>query len=412
LLRTVSVFQFNIHGACVKRTLHIINQLKKEMTYNQHELGNLQHMRFLLILATFCLLCASGYLWCIYSGLPYAEIASLGAVAYFEYVPDGPSYLSLAVTPGRWALFQTFIRLLFGGSIASTAWLLTRKGYREELRALSGEARLASVALQRTLAQLTGLQLVIACVLQLIIFAVRMLWLQQDTLSPDEITSHDAFVREGAAAVGSFYPIPNNHVFYNFSSWLLAQVLPGQVREVMRLPSLLVATFGTVFTHLLLTHFRNFRVATLVTALSGLSTVMVIYAASGRGYYLQLVCIQLAFFAIVGLLTKPTYWRLGWAIFIVCSILGLYTIPTYAAPLASLVALLLTHSLWKAGRARTAIWGGLALATAIVLITAGLIVCACGSRVGLVAVAYKSVCEFQFVYQFLATRVGVCLRNK
>ncbi|WP_143080038.1 hypothetical protein [Hymenobacter arizonensis] len=192
-------------------------------------------------------------------------------------------------------------------------------------------------------------------------------------MSPDEITSYDAFVHQGAAAVTSFYPIPNNHVFYNFLCWVAAKVVPGKVLLIMRLPSLIVATAGTALSYALLTRFLNFRVASLVIALFGFSTLTVLYAASGRGYFVQMVCIELAFFAVLGIATKPDYWRLSWATFVLSSVVGLYTIPTFAAPLVSLGILLLAVSVQFPAHARARYYASLLSAGAIIIVTAGVL---------------------------------------
>lgn len=328
-------------------------------------------MRFLLLVAVVCLLAASAYLAAIFGPAPYAAVARLGHVAYFEDVPDGLLRLHLALTPGRYAAFRAGTWALLSGGLLGTLGLLGAAGGRRELRRLGREARRAGAALARTVRRLPGRERAAAAALLLAILAVRLVWFFTDPPSPDEIASYDCFVREGPVAVASFYPIPNNHVFYNFLAWGLAQLVPGApVRVVMRLPSLLVATAGTALGYALLAHFRGFRVATLVTALFGLTRVSIIYAASGRGYFLQFVCLQLAFFAVVGLATRHPYRRLAWAVFVGSSTVGLYAIPTYAAPLAALGLALLAAGGGFRPRHRRRFWGQLGLAGAIIGATA------------------------------------------
>ncbi|WP_426059211.1 hypothetical protein [Hymenobacter sp. B1770] len=330
-------------------------------------------MRFLLLLGSLCLLGATVYLAGIFWFSSYEDLARLGAVPYHEYVPDGPSYLQLALTPSRYAAFRTGLGILLAGSLISSALLILQPAYRSEFKGLGQEARQALGALRGTAHQLSRTEVVVSGGLLLAILLARLCWLFLDPMSPDEITSYDAFVHQGAAAVTSFYPIPNNHVFYNFLCWIAAQALPNHVLLIVRLPSLLVATVGTAISYGLLTWFLNFRVATVVTALFGLTPLTVLYAASGRGYFMQMVCIELAFFAAVGTVTKPNFQRLGWAVFVLSSIIGLYTIPTYAAPLVALAVLLLAASLQLPAQARAGYYAHMLGAGAIIMVTAGVL---------------------------------------
>ncbi|MDB5236019.1 MAG: hypothetical protein JWR44_3012, partial [Hymenobacter sp.] len=298
-------------------------------------------MRFLVFVAALGLLVASLYLALIFGNVPYAALQRLGQVAYYEYAPDGPNYLTLALTPGSYKALRIGSWGLLACSSLATIAVLQKAIFRREILRLKLECSLATTALATVIRSLTVGQRLLAAMLLLLTLGAQVLWLLNDPLSPDEIGSYDAFVHEGPAAIASFYPIPNNHVGYNFLSWLMAQVLPGSVRLTLRLPSLLVATAGTALSYALLTRISNFRVATLVTALFGLTKLTIIYAAAGRGYYLQLACLQLAFFATYELATGGRYRRLSWAVFTSASVIGLYAIPTFALPLASLAAALL-----------------------------------------------------------------------
>ena len=145
-------------------------------------------------------------------------------------------------------------------------------------------------------------------------------------------------MREGLVAITSYYPIPNNHIFYNLLAWPLAKASLSP-RLVMRLPTLVLGTCGTITGYVLLARVTGLRLATLITGLVGLVPVWVYYAAVGRGYFIQFCLLQIGFFAVIELLRPGSaYWRLSWLAFVASSILGLYTIPTYAYPLASLLA--------------------------------------------------------------------------
>ncbi len=323
-------------------------------------------MRFLLLVASICLLVASGCLVGIFGPAPYAAVERLGHIGYFEYAPDGLSFFKLALTPARYAVFRVVLAGLLGGSLLATIAQLRAPRSRRQLRRLGQETHRAAAALVRTVRQLSVSERVVAGILLLSLLATWLVWFLIDPLSPDEIGSYDAFVHEGPVAIASFYPIPNNHVFYNFCCWLLSPLALGHVRVVMRLPSLLAATAGTALSYALLTRLCTFRVATVVTALFSLTPLTIIYAASGRGYYVQLLCLQLAFFAVVELMTARRNQRLAWAVFIGSSILGLYTVPTFASPLLALALVLTAGSQCFHPRQRGHFWGRVFGAGAII----------------------------------------------
>jgi hypothetical protein len=297
-------------------------------------------MRLIVLVAALGLVAASGMLALIYLPASYAQVARLSHVAYFEYYPDGPVYLTLSVTAQGFAGLRMSILALLVVSTIISALLLRQRVFRGEARKLFREWRGAIAALKGTLQALTRTQLIMGAALLGVLGSLQLFQLLADPLSPDELVSYDAFVHQGAVAITGFYPIPNNHVFYNLLCGLLKPVLPGHVRAIMRLPSFLVGTLGLAMSYALLTHFRSFRVATLVTALFGLSPIAIAYAASGRGYFVQLVCLQLAFFAVLTLATRRRGRRVAWVVFVLCCVAGLYTIPTFALPTAALLLVL------------------------------------------------------------------------
>ncbi|WP_156175895.1 hypothetical protein [Hymenobacter terrenus] len=204
----------------------------------------------------------------------------------------------------------------------------------------------------------------------LLLLLARTWYVAYYPLGTDEVASYDYFVAHGPIAISCFYPIPNNHIFYNFLAWPLAQVGLSP-RLVMRLPTLVLGTIGTVAGYILLARLTGLRLATLVTGLVGMAPLWLYYAAVGRGYFVQFCLLQLGLFAVVELLRPASgYIRLSWLTFITSSILGLYTIPTYAYPLAGLVLGLGAGLLLQGCRHRM---GELLLAGLIILVVTSLL---------------------------------------
>ena len=291
-------------------------------------------MRFLLLLACLLLVVASGGLSLVLGWASYADLERMGQLLYLE---NQFARLPLALTATRYAGLHA---VLSGGLLAGAGatWCLLRQSvYRQELRQLGGELRQAATHLRAAVGQLSRTEKTIGWGLLGLILGLRLGVLLSYGFRYDELASYLFFVREGPMVISSYYPVPNNHVFFNLCCSLLNPLLPDHPLLVMRLPSFLAAALGTGLSYVLLTYFSNFRVATLATGLFNLSPAGLLYAISGRGYYLQFVLIQLGFFAVVGLGSCRHYQRLGWLMLVMSSILGLYTIPTYAYPLASLL---------------------------------------------------------------------------
>ncbi|MCI1187548.1 hypothetical protein MON38_08965 [Hymenobacter sp. DH14] len=304
------------------------------------------------------LLLATGSLWLTVGLWPNARAQALGKIVYNDY---GYYRLNLALTPGRWWALRG---LLLGATLLGAA-LLAGSRQTNLLPELRAAGRRAVNRIRRWPRPAAG----IATGLVLLLLAARLWYVLQYPLSTDEVGSYDFFVAHGPLAISSYYPIPNNHILYNLLVWPgFALGLPP--RWVMRLPTLLLGTAGTVAGYLLLARVVRLRLATLVTGLVGLGPLWVYFGAVGRGYFIQFGLLQLGFFAALELLRPATRYReLAWAAFVASSILGLYTIPTYAYPLVGL-GLVLAIQLTRQRRLIELVWASLIIGTVSLLLYA------------------------------------------
>jgi len=290
-------------------------------------------------------LLAAGALGLLFGGTGYAVLAGFGRISYHE---NGFTKLPLALTPGR---YQTLL-LALGGAVAGSLLLLALLRRTDALAALRAEwcqARTRGRAWWRAQA---GRDKLAAGLMLLAVLMARLWYLTRYPLSTDEVASYDYFVRGGPVVITSFYPIPNNHIFYNLLAWPLAE-LGWSPRLAMRLPSLLLGLLGTGLGSVLLARLLGWWRATLLLGLVGLTPLWVYYAANGRGYFVQFGLLQIGFFAVVEVLHPASrYPRLSWLAFVGSSVLGLYTVPSYAYPLAALglglAAGLLHQRRWRA----------------------------------------------------------------
>ena len=312
-------------------------------------------VRYVIFVGAVALLLASVGLGLVFYPTPYRRLLALGS---FIYNDEGFFRLGLPLTPARYAWLRA---LLAAGTGVGLLQLLKRRfwGASQSVARpwaeVGAEVRHGRTRLARWWNRLPASGQLLAAGLVALLVVVRGWYLLHYPLGTDEVASYDYFVREGPVAITSYYPIPNNHIFYNLLAWPLAEAGLSP-RLVMRLPTLLLGTGGTVAGYALLARRTSLRLATLVVGLVGLTPLWVYYAAVGRGYFTQFCLLQLGFFAVLELLRPATaYGRLSWVAFIGSSILGLYTIPTYAYPLASLAlglgAGLLAQRRWPEVRA-------------------------------------------------------------
>lgn len=290
-----------------------------------------------LLLTALCLLAASLFLLVVFGPASYGQLQALSKVTYHE---GSYHHLSLALTPTRHDILRGSLLLVAGLSAGMLAGLGRAQYLQQQGQQLRHEFRQAAHELRLQLRHTTRGQRTVGGSFLGLLLLVRLWYLVEYPISTDEAASFDYFIREGPVAIGSFYPIPNNHPFFNFLCWPLSLV-SQDMRVVMRLPTLLAATAGTLLAYVLLTRQVGFRAATLGLGFFSFSPLALYYAVAGRGYFLQLMLLLAAFFAALALWRATLYPRLAWVIFVVASILGLYTIPTFAYPLAALGAALL-----------------------------------------------------------------------
>ncbi|MBO2012549.1 hypothetical protein [Hymenobacter negativus] len=369
-------------------------------------------MPWLLWTGALGLLTAAIALGLVVGTASYAQLQVLGQLPYHEFQYK---ILKLALTPDRLALLRA---LLVGAGVAGLLGTVVLHQQFQPAHGLFQEARLARRRFASWFRRQPKPEKHWAAVLLGLVLAARLWYLVSYPLSTDEMASHDFFAQRGPLTVTTYYPIPNNHIFYNLLAWPLAAAgLPALL--AMRLPSLLLGFVGTALGYVLLARIAGARLALAVTGLVNLASLWVYYAMAGRGYFLQIGLLQAGFFATVELLQTPArYTRLAWLAFGISSVLGLYLIPSYAYPLVSLGAGLGLGFVWQRR------WQALGQLV-VVAVFVGLITVLLYAPVGAVSgwerllhnpyVAAKTPAQFwptyrAFLYETAATLFGPSLR--
>ncbi|RAK70110.1 hypothetical protein [Hymenobacter edaphi] len=305
----------------------------------------------------------------------YADVEHLRHVRYHDATFR---YLPISLTPAGYAQAKLAWLGLTLLSAAVLRWQWRRRGrlYRE-LAALHQEWR-AAPPLLAPWRQLRPAERRTARLLFGALLLVRAYYVLRYPLYGDELVTYLSFVREGALAAISFYPIPNNHVGYSLLCWLSSLVSPN-FYWATRLPTLLISAAGTTGVGLLLLRHTSFRVAALTVFLFAFFPYALFQAVVGRGYFLLAVSAQLGLVAVLTLLQRPARPRLAWALLVGSSVVGLYAMPSYLLVFGSLLAGLATGlalqqrpaPLWPLGLAGLVTGGGAALLYAPVLLVSG-----------------------------------------
>ncbi|GAB3224388.1 hypothetical protein GCM10027346_04470 [Hymenobacter seoulensis] len=283
------------------------------------------------LLALF-LLGISGSLSLLYSSV---SIPDLQALRHAIYERNALPEFVLQVTAARFAQLRFGLLACVVGASLIIAYLLWKRRLAPELRVCRQELHHALASVGEALARLSKAERWLGGLVLVGVLALRIYYFLVYPLGTDEVATYDYFVRGGPVAITSFYPIPNNHILFSLSCWVVSWFTHHDVL-ILRVPTLVVSLFGTLVTYALLLRLTNFRVATLAVGLFCFSPLSVYYAVVGRGYFLLITLAILQFLAALAILHSKHYQRLGWGVFVITGVLGMYTIPTYAYPLASL----------------------------------------------------------------------------
>jgi hypothetical protein len=161
----------------------------------------------------------------------------------------------------------------------------------------------------------------------------------------DDLASYVYFARNGPLITAVFYPIPNNHIFYN----LLSSVATTFIND----PLLSTRLISFVSFHMLILvlfvylyrSFSNKWIAYLAVAICGFFFASSIYSIQGRGYMI------FSLFTVSAGISLLKYVETRQALFlvivIVSSILGAYTVPTFLIPFIGLIAVFLFFSIYR-----------------------------------------------------------------
>ena len=161
----------------------------------------------------------------------------------------------------------------------------------------------------------------------IISLVLKMYFLVNLPLHLDELFSFNYLTYKGFLTTISYYPGPNNHVFYNLLVAILL-MLKLPIILAIRLPSLLASLVIQYLMFDIGIRFYAQRKALLLAIVPCVANYFFFYSVQGRGYVLAIMLFIMALYFYY-LHNKPTF------IVVILMSLSLFTIPTMILPIIS-----------------------------------------------------------------------------
>lgn len=151
----------------------------------------------------------------------------------------------------------------------------------------------------------------------------------------DEAATFNAFVSQPLHVALANYSEPNNHLFNTLLAAISVDIL-GDHEWSIRLPALFAGTAIIPLSYALARRLYNPTAALLTAALVASSSTLVEYSTNARGYSLLVALTVAALIAAARVVETGS--RGAWAALVLCSILGVYAVPTMAYAFGGVVA--------------------------------------------------------------------------
>lgn len=145
-------------------------------------------------------------------------------------------------------------------------------------------------------------------------------------VSFDEADTWLLFISKGPVMISSFYPFPNNHIFYNWCVWFCS-FLPFNTTVLLRLPLIPALPVCIIFIYRLAKHLFNEQASLLSVAVFTFSFPVLHYSYTARGYLFILLFALITLWCLVMLHERN---KKRYRLALVCSLVaGFYTVPSY-----------------------------------------------------------------------------------
>lgn len=200
-----------------------------------------------------------------------------------------------------------------------------RRGNLRGLRPLTPRAEATPGIARRELVALAVIT-ALACL-------VRLAALRQP-IRYDEAVTWALFSGRSWATIVSWYPFPNNHVFFSLVAKATGSLAPYQP-WAFRLPAFIAGVAIVPLTWVVGRRLADRDTALIGAALVAGSMPMVLYSVNARGYTIVCVATLVLILLADRLRREPSAWA-GWLAFSGVGAVGLYTVPVMIYPLGSI----------------------------------------------------------------------------
>ncbi|MFL5731174.1 MAG: hypothetical protein ACJ75J_16925, partial [Cytophagaceae bacterium] len=196
------------------------------------------------------------------------------------------------------------------------------------------DGRLVFQNIGKEILSLSLYERMIAGVIFFAVIIFHLLYFFNFPIFVDEAFTYVYFVSKGFLTSASYYPGPNNHVFYS-ELCVLTDLFTDNSFLILRLPSFLFSVILMVLFFFVVRKYTEFYTAGLSTVLFSLSEQVNFYSGQGRGYVLLLLLVLISMYSLGQVLFHDR--KFYFLLFIKAAFLGFYTMPIFLYPFSSMV---------------------------------------------------------------------------
>lgn len=182
----------------------------------------------------------------------------------------------------------------------------------------------------------------IVCVLA-IPFVASIYFANDIAVSYDEAITYNFFTIKPFYYCMIFYPYPNNHVLHTLLTTLTDQLPFLSALLKMRIPAIVFSLLTWLIGYSFLKKYYSARVALVVVGLASVCYLSIYYSFMSRGYAFMVLAFVICLYAAFNIIYKGNRLK-DWMFFVVASVLGAYTIPSFLYPFATVNVLILIYN--------------------------------------------------------------------
>jgi Dolichyl-phosphate-mannose-protein mannosyltransferase len=154
-------------------------------------------------------------------------------------------------------------------------------------------------------------------------------------VSYDEAYTYLNFTSKSILSSISYYPAPNNHILHSFITNFTKYCPFLSPLMCLRIPSIFANIFTWILTYSFITKYFNKNTALIVVSIASMLFMSVYYSYMSRGYALLSLFFMIAFVSSFNIVKENNQTK-HWVWFLVSSILGFYTMPSFLYPFITL----------------------------------------------------------------------------